>query len=165
MGIIESNNPVFFATSILITASIFTVVWYFDSLTHAKMVKVDLTDKELQTHRNILFVSLLMEGSLGLMYWFDYEVLALFIALFITRTVHEFIDELHFHTERCSPYESMLHIGMWVTVLTKTSLMFMWGFFHHYNGIWELHPGYFVWGFLVLTGMSWISHNEWKRAK
>jgi hypothetical protein len=163
MNSTENIHPVFFATAILGAATVFTFIWFLDSITHARLVKIDITDKELQTHRNILIASFLMEGSLVLFYWFQIEVLPLFLALFITRTVHEFIDELHWHTDRCSPYESTLHLGMWISVLTKTFLMFTWGFFTGYKGLLDLNPLFYVWGVIVFGCMSWISYNEWKR--
>lgn len=163
MNFIEHINPVFFATAILSSATAFTIVWFLDSLTHGKLVKIDITDKELQTHRVILATSVLMEVSLVLMFWYNIEMLPFFAAFFITRTVHEFIDELHWHTDRCSAYESFLHLGMWVSVLSKTFLMFMWGFFTQYKGFTELHIGFYIWGVLVVGSMGLIGLVEWKR--
>jgi hypothetical protein len=54
----------FWISCILGSASIFTILWGLDALTHKKLVEVDLTDKELQTHRQILVASFLMEISL-----------------------------------------------------------------------------------------------------
>lgn len=159
----DNCNTFFFAIGTLLSASVFTVLWLLDSLTHAKLIKVDITDKELQTHRNIMLTSILMEISLVLMYWFHFEVLPLFIAFFITRTIHEFIDELHWHANRCSQYENFLHLGMWISVLTKTGYMFMWGFYYQFEGIWDLHPLLFIWGILLIIAMAIISLVEWKR--
>ncbi|MCE9539562.1 MAG: hypothetical protein K8R85_10125 [Bacteroidetes bacterium] len=163
MDFIENINPVFFATAILCSATIFTIVWFLDSVTHGKLVKIDITDKELQTHRIILATSVLMELSLVLMFWFNFEMLPFFVAFFITRTVHEFIDELHWHTDRCSQYESFLHLGMWISVLSKTFLMFMWGFFTQYKGLTELNIGFYIWGVIVVGLMGLIGLVEWKR--
>lgn len=163
MNLIENISPVYYATAILCSATIFTGFWMLDAFTHAKLVKIDITDKELQTHRTILLTSILMEVSLGLMYWFDFEVLPFFAALFITRTVHEFIDELQWHTDRCSSYESFLHLGMWISVLSKTFLMFCWGFFSHYQGVLDLHIGFWIWGLFIAGCMSLIGFVEWKR--
>lgn len=163
MDFIEQINPVFFATAILCSATVFTIVWFLDSITHGKLVTVDITDKELQTHRIILSTSVLMELSLLLMYWFNLEMLPFFAAFFITRTVHEFIDELHWHTSRCSRYESFLHLGMWISVLSKTFLMFIWGFFTQYKGVTELHTGFFIWGIAIVISMGLIGLIEWKR--
>jgi hypothetical protein len=156
-------NPTLLAQGTLVSATIFTVLWFLDALTHAKLVHVNITDKELQTHRSIMLTSILMELSLVLMYWFKLEALPLFIAFFITRTAHEFIDELHYHANRCSSYESYLHLGMWVSVLTKTFFMFIWGFFYQYQGILELNISYIIWGGALVMAMSAISFIEWKR--
>jgi hypothetical protein len=160
---LEHINPVFWAIAILSSASCFTFFWLLDARTHKALVKIDITDKELQTHRNILVTSLLMEASLVGMFWYQIELLPFFIAFFITRTAQEFIDELHFHTDRCTVYESRLHLGMWISVLSKTVLMFMWGFFTGYEGVLELHPALYVWAAIVFGAMSVISYFEWRR--
>ena len=147
---INTVSPVFWAVAILVSATGFTIVWMLDAFTH-------------KTHRNILATSMLMEASLVAMYWWQIEALPFFIAFAITRTVHEFIDELHFHTDRCSVYESRLHLVMWVTVIAKTCLMFMWGFFTGYQGILELPFILYVWAAIVFGTMSVISYFEWKR--
>lgn len=156
-------HPFYWALLILVAATAFTIIWLFDSQTHGELVKIDITDKELQTHRNILTSSFLMELSLVLMYWSPILMLPLFIAFFITRLIHEFIDELHFHTDRCSRYESTLHLGMWITVLTKTGAMFIWGFFTQFQGILDLPIYMFVWAGIILVSMSIVSLIEWKR--
>jgi hypothetical protein len=152
-----------FALAILCSATLFAIFWLLDSRTHGKLVKVDITDKELQTHRIILLTSVLMEGSLVLFFWSDILILPLFLAFFITRTVHEFIDELHWHANRCSAYESMLHLGMWISILANTFFMFIWGFFTHYKELAELNVVYFIWAFLVAVGIFLIGLKEWKR--
>ena len=156
-------SPIYWATALLSSASVFAAAWFLDALTHKELVEVDITDKELQTHRNILAASMLMELSLLLMYWFDWEVLPFFIAFLFTRTAHEFIDELHYHTDRCTPYETWLHLAMWVSVISKTAIMFLWGFFSHYEGIWDLPIVYYIWGVLAFGSMGLISMAEWKR--
>ena len=160
---LNSFQPIEFAYAILFSATLFSLLWGFDALTHKKLVKIDITDKELQTHRNILFVSVLMEISLVLMFWNPLVSLPFFIALFLTRFSHEFIDELHYHTDRCEPYENYLHIGMWVSVLTKIFGMFIWGFFFQYKGVMELPMFIYLWGAIVFTAMSIIGFFEWKR--
>lgn len=163
MDFMHEISPLYWASLILISATGFTVLWLFDALTHKELVEVDITDKELQTHRNILVVSVLMEMSLVGMYWWNFEMLPLFLTFFIVRTIHEFIDELHFHTDRCSVYESRLHLGMWVFVIGKTMAMFMWGFFTQYQGIESLPLIYYIWGALILMTMSVVSMAEWQR--
>lgn len=156
-------NSILVATIILISASIFTVVWSLDSLTHKKILKIDITDRELQTHRNILVASLLMEISLVLIYWDKYIALPFFITFLLIRLVHEFIDELKFHVERCTPYENYLHLIMWSTVYIKTFLLFTWGFFYDYNGIELLPLGFYIWAGLLLFVMGFVSLVEWQR--
>jgi len=163
MHYFDQISPLYWALTILGAATVFTVFWALDAMTHKKLVEVDITDKELQTHRNILIASFLMEISLVLMYWFGPAMLPFFIAFFMTRLVHEFIDELHFHTGRCTTYESYLHLAMWTTVLTKTGAMFIWGFFFQYQGVLDLPIYCYVWAGLVFITMSYISLMEWRR--
>ena len=163
MNAIANINPEHFALVILISATLFAVLWMFDSITHGKLVEVDITDKELQTHRIILLSSVLMEATLVLMFWVDYLILPMFLAFFITRSVHEFIDELHWHANRCSKYESMLHFGMWISILTNTFAMFIWGFFTHYKGLLALNIFYILWAIIVGMVIFFIGLKEWKR--
>jgi hypothetical protein len=122
-------NPSYFACAILISATIFVIAWSLDAITHSRLVKVDISDKELQTHRILILSSGLMELCLVLMYWFDIEILPIFIAALVTRTAHEFIDGLRYHTDRCTFRETLLHLTMWITVISKTCFLFIWGFF------------------------------------
>ncbi|MCH2233234.1 MAG: hypothetical protein MK078_03190 [Crocinitomicaceae bacterium] len=158
-----SISPVYWASLILGSATVFTIFWGLDSITHKKLARADITDQEFETHRNILTASFLMEISLVLMFWFQKAMLPFFIAFFITRTVHEFIDELKYHSDRCTPYETRLHLIMWVSVLTKSAGMFIWGYFTGYEGLTELPVIFFIWGGIVLIAMSYISWMEWKR--
>ena len=160
---IDAVSPETFALLILLTATAFTFFWCLDSITHGRLVKIDITDKELQTHRAILLTSVLMEATLVMMYWVDIIILPFFLAFFFTRTVHEFIDELHWHTDRCTPYESMLHLVMWVSILSNTFLMFSWGFFTHYRGLNELHTGYIIWAIILGIFIFFIGIKEWGR--
>ncbi len=162
---ISSLSPVYWALLILGASSVFAALWFLDALTHKKIVQDEISVPELQTHRNILVASVLMECSLILMYWMPLAALPLFIAFWITRTAHEFIDELKYHSDRCSAYENYLHLGMWVSVIAKTGAMFIWGFFFQFDGVFDLHPGLFVWAALLLLLMSWISWKEWGRSK
>jgi hypothetical protein len=52
---------------------------------------------------------------------------------------------------------------MWVSVLTKTNGIFIWGFFFQYKGIMEMPIYIYVWGFIVFTSMALIGFFEWKR--
>ncbi len=163
MEAVSAISPLFWFLLILGAATVFAIAWLLDAFTHAKIAGHDLTDKELQVHRNILAASLVMELSLVGMFWFPMAMLPLFIASFIARLVQEFIDELHFHTERCTPYESTLHQVMWISVLTKTAAMFLWGFFTGFEGLLDLPWYLFLWGGAILIVMSIISWFEWRR--
>lgn len=154
-------DPTYFAVAILSSATIFTSAWWLDARTHSRLVKVDITDRELQTHRILILTSGLMEFSLVLMYWLDIEILPLFIAALVTRTAHEFIDELRYHTDRCSFYETILHLIMWISVISKTCFLFIWGFFSHYKGIESLNPIFYAWGGIIVLLMGLISMKEW----
>jgi hypothetical protein len=163
MNSIEDISPLYFAISALLTGTIFCILWLFDSIKHGQIVDEEITGSELQTHRNILVASLLMEVSLLAMFWFPFEALPFFIAFFVTRTAHEFIDELHWHADRCSQYESMLHLGMWVAILSQTAILFIWGFFTQFEGVLDLPWLLYIWGFIVLIIMSFTSVVEWNR--
>ena len=163
MELVSEINSLYWAVVILISATGFTILWLFDALTHKRIVETDITDKELQTHRNILVASMLMEASLVAMYWWPLRALPFFIAFLVVRTTHEFIDELHFHTDRCSVNESRLHLGMWIFVFIKTISMFIWGFFTSYKGIENLPLVYYIWAFIIFSVMSVVSLSEWKR--
>ena len=163
MEIFKETTPLFWALMILVPATIFTIVWTLDALTHKKLAHVDITDRELHTHRNILAASLVMEMSLVGMYWFPLAMLPIFIGSGITRFSQEFIDELHYHADRCTPYEARLHLIMWISVWTKAAAMFIWGFFTRFEGITELPVFLYIWGGIVLAIMGYISMKEWQR--
>ncbi|MFM7006445.1 MAG: hypothetical protein ACKOWX_04260 [Flavobacteriales bacterium] len=146
---------------ILICSSVFVFAWYLDSLTHANIAKKDILDAELYTHRILILSSGLLQGCLLLFYWFDYEVLPFFIALFITRTIHEIIDEVKYHQARCTFRETLLHFVMWLSILSQVGFLFYWGFFFHYTGLSELPVAYFTWGTILVLLMALISWKEW----
>ncbi len=154
-------NPTYFASAILISASLFTITWLLDAITHANLGDSEITRRELQTHRILIVTSGLMELSLLLLYWFRWEVLPIFLAAFITRTAHEFIDELSWHSKRCSFYETVLHLIMWLTVLSKTFFLFIWGFFTHFEGVENLPFGFYIWGLFIVVIMAVVSYKEW----
>jgi hypothetical protein len=158
---ISSVDPLHFALLTLGSATLFTILFFFDSITHVAILKEDITDKELQTHRLILLTSIAMEGSLILFYWSPWLALPIFLACFITRTAHEFIDELHYHVGRCKPREHFIHLGMWVFVLIKTLTLFIWGFFTQYKGVLDLPWYIYAWTVLVFAGMLYVSKSEW----
>lgn len=159
----EPFEPITWATLILICTSIFTVVWSMDALTHRQLIKQDIGDPELQTHRNILVGSMIMEVSLLTMFWYPLLSLPFFLSGFFVRTVHEVIDENRFHVDRCSPRENYIHLTMWLSLLSKTILQFIWAFFYGYEGLENLHPLFFVWAILLVVGMAFTSFYEWGR--
>ncbi|MBK9192583.1 MAG: hypothetical protein IPM77_14375 [Crocinitomicaceae bacterium] len=148
---------------ILGSATVFTVAWTLDAVTHKELAHKEITRLELDTHRRILLASFVMELSLVSAYWLGAAALPLFIGAFITRLVHEFIDELKFHTDRCTFYESMLHLVMWISVITKTAAMFCWGFLLEYQGVTDVPVIFIIWAGLLLVVMSYVSYKEWYR--
>lgn len=156
-------NPFFFALAILVSATFFTCTWILDAITHANLVDSHITRRELQTHRILIVTSGLMELSLLLMFWFRWEILPVFIAAFITRTAHEFIDEVSWHSKRCTFYETILHLIMWLTVLSKTFFLFIWGFFSHFKGVENLPVAFYMWGFVIVIVMGFVSMKEWNQ--
>ena len=161
----ELDHTFTFPLLVLLSASAFTFFWFLDSKMHSALVHSDISDPELRTHRVLILSSGMMEFSLILMYWFRWEALALFIAAFITRTAHEFIDELKFHADRCTFRETLFHLIMWITVLTKTFSLFIWGFFFRYEGVTELPVWMYVWAILIIVLMGMISWKEWNQGK
>jgi hypothetical protein len=103
----------------------------------------------------------MLQFTLLLFYWFDYEVLPFFIAILLTRTVHEIIDEVKYHQERCTFFETVLHFVMWVSILSQIGFLFYWGFFFHYQGLATLPLLYVVWGLLLVVLMGLIGLKEW----
>ena len=152
-----------FAPLILVSGTLFCVFWSLDAATHARLVKVEITDRELTTHRIVLATSLIMVLSLGCMYWWPVAMLPVFIGSFITRTAHEFIDELHFHVDRCTPTESMYHLIMWMSMITNTAAMFMWGFFRQFEGVETLPVVYYIWAGILAVVIGVVSTKEWNR--
>lgn len=157
-------NPNTYALLILVSGTIFVFMWLLDSVKHKELVGVDISDPELQTHRNILVASVIMEISLILFYWSPLIALPLFIASLITRLSQEFIDEMKFHATRCTPYESYLHIGMWISVYVKTFAMFIWGITTQYKGVLELPLYLYIWALILIASMLVISYREWNHS-
>jgi len=166
MAFLENLNSfptVIYGYLVLILSFIFLIAWALDSKTHGELAKKEITDKELQTHRLILIPSILMELSLVGMYWSPWISLPFFLGFYLVRTVHEFIDEIHFHTDRCTKKESYYHLIMWCTVHIKTFLLFIWGFFLQFAGI-ESLPVIFYIVYIIITGLlGIITLIEFKR--
>jgi len=151
-----------YALLILISATLFVFFWLLDHFTHRKLVDEILGDRELQTHRVLIMTSLLLQVSLALMYWIPVLMLPFFIALFITRTAHEFIDELKWHTARCTMRETTLHMLMWIFMMTNFFSMFIWGFFMQYEGVESLPFIFYIWAGILAVAVAFISSKEWQ---
>ena len=153
-------SPVQFGSLLLITGICFVVLWYMDHKTHLAIWKKDITDGELRTHRMILYSSYGLLAGLVLLAVSPIVALPLCIGCFISRLTHEFIDELHWHLPRCTERETLIHLGMWVSVQTGTFTLFVWGFAYQYQGFLELPWPFYV-GFAAVAGaMGWIGHHE-----
>jgi hypothetical protein len=149
----------------LFAGTVFTVLWYLDHRTHVRIGARDLGDRELRTHRMILYASYGLQLSFIGFAWFPLETLPVFIGFYITRTLHEFIDETRFHTERCTETETLLHLGMWITIQTGIATLFIWGFFYRYEGIGSLPlPVLVAYGILTLF-LVWIGHQETRASR
>lgn len=154
-------NSVAWALIVLVSGSSFTLFWFLDSLMHAGLDDTPITERELVTHRILIGTSLFMEASLVAMFWFPLLALPFFIATFLTRLAHEFIDELHFHMNRCTPRETFLHVVMWLSIQIKTFAMLIWGFKYQFRGVEDLHPVLYVWAGITFLFMAYTSYKEW----
>lgn len=153
-------TPLQFALGMILFGIPFAALWYLDHRTHLRIWKKDITDGELRTHRMILYASYGLMFSLLLMAWAPWLALPLFIGCWVTRTLHETMDEMFWHLPRCSESETLIHLGMWICIHSGIAVTFIWGFFFQYEGfaalpIW-VH-GLFVLIFLIYT---YIGHHE-----
>lgn len=154
---LDAVSPSAIAWSWIALNALFAVAWAYDSRTHGRL---ELSDKELQVHRLILIPSIGMELALVGMFWQPWLALPLFLGCYLVRTVHEVIDELRFHVDRCAPAEAAAHLVMWVTVHTKTWLVFGWAFLLGYRGWDSLHwTAYLALG-LTLVVLAIIANVE-----
>ncbi len=148
------------AAQILFFGLVFTCAWYLDHKMHLKIWKKDISDGELRTHRMILYPSYGLLITLVLMRWFPYQVLPFFAGFWITRTLHEFLDELHWHLPRCSERETFIHLVMWIAVQGGIVASFIWGFFFQFKEIDSL-PVYYYIGFTTFfIANSYIGYRE-----
>lgn len=153
-------TPLELGIAIAVSGVLFTVLWFFDHRTHLAIWKRDITDGELRTHRMILYASYALQASLVLMAFSPWLALPLFVGAWITRTVHETIDEIHWHLPRCTERETMIHLGMWITIHAGTTAMFIWGFFYRFAGIFDLpRPVLAIFG-AVFLAMGAIGRSE-----
>ena len=153
-------HPIYASWGVIILGSIFSCAWYMDHLTHKKIWEEDITDSELRTHRMILYASWGLQLSLALFAVNRFIALPIFIGSLITRFVHEAIDELKFHVDRCDERETLIHLVMWLTINSGTALVFLWGFFFQYKGFSELPIyHYILWGIIFIV-MGYIGNRE-----
>ncbi len=159
MNLVDTVTPRELAVAVLVSGLLFSILWYLDHKTHLAIWKRDITDGELRTHRMILYASYVLLGSLVLLAWLPGLALPLFIGAFVTRTLHEGIDELRWHG-RCSERETLIHLGMWISVHAGTAALFVWGWFFRYDGIADLPL--WMWGgyAAVFVAMSVIGRRE-----
>lgn len=159
MNALANVTPNQLAVAVLLSGMSFVALWYLDHKTHLTIWKRDITDGELMTHRMILYASYVLLGSLVLMAWLPGLALPLFVGAWVTRTLHEGIDELRWHG-RCTERETLIHLGMWVSVHMGTAAMFGWAWFFRYEGIQSL-PFWMYPGFaLTVGGMMVIGRRE-----
>lgn len=160
LGLPSPPTPTALAIVVAVCGVVFTVLWYLDHRTHLAIWRADITDGELRTHRLILYASYVLQASLVLMAWSPWLALPLFVGAWITRTVHEAIDEFHWHLPRCTERESLIHLGMWVTIHAGTTAMFLWGFCYRYEGIVALPTPILVVFGVVFVAMGAIGRRE-----
>jgi len=139
---------------------LFGLLWFIDHRTHLRIWKKDITDGELQTHRMILYASYGLMLSLFLMAWFPLLSLPLFIGCWIARTLHETMDEMFWHLPRCSEFETLIHLGMWICIHAGTFITFVWGFFLQYKGFTELPIIFHALFLIIFIAYSYIGHHE-----
>lgn len=160
MSWLDAIPPHHFAYGMLFFGFFFGVFWYLDHKTHLAIWKKDITDGELRTHRMILYTSYGLMLSLLLMTWWPGQALFLFLGCWVTRTLHEFMDELHWHLPRCSERETIIHMIMWICIHGGTAVTFAWGFFRQYDGFaelgWPIHAAFV----LIFLGYSYIGNRE-----
>jgi hypothetical protein len=160
MSWLDSIPSAHFAYGMLFFGIVFGIFWYIDHRTHLAIWKKDITDGELRTHRMILYASQGLMLSLLLMAWWPGQALFLFIGCWVTRTLHEFMDEIHWHLPRCSEKETLIHLVMWVCIHAGTAITFCWGFFRQYEGFELLALPVKIAFALIFVWYSWIGHHE-----
>lgn len=131
-----------FAFAIIVTGIIFTVFWYKDHLTHKKIWETEIDDGELRTHRMIFYASYGILLSTPFLASYPIIAIPIFFSCWITRLVHEGIDEFHWHLPRCTERETVLHLVMWISVHIGEALVFAWGAVYKFEGFMELHTAY-----------------------
>jgi hypothetical protein len=155
-------NPLTLAYVAIISLTLFTLAWWGDSQFHQVYRKVYVPDPEVHTHRLILLSSFIMLLSIGFIVISPSVAYPVFLASYLTRTIHEFIDELKYHTERCTLKESLLHLAMWITVHTKTWALFFWASLFHFEGWSTLPLGLNILAILSFITLNIIAWREWK---
>jgi hypothetical protein len=160
MQFFEAITAEQYAWGMIITGIIFGISWYYDHLTHLRIWKKDITDGELRTHRMIFYASYGLIFALLLMAWFPLQALPLFIACWLARTLHETIDEIHWHLPRCTERETISHLIMLISAHAGILIVFAWGFFFQYEGLTDL-PRWMHAAFIILTVFyAYVGHHE-----
>ncbi len=149
-----------YSMGIILFGSIFGVLWFVDHRTHLMIWQKDISDGELRTHRMILYASYGLMFSLLLMAWFPILALPLFIGCWVTRTLHETMDEMFWHLPRCSEFETLVHLGMWICIHAGTFTVFIWGFFFQYKGFGELSALIHILFAIIFLVYSYIGKHE-----
>lgn len=157
---LEQISPETFASLILLFGILFGILWFLDHQTHLRIWKKDIKDGELLTHRLILYASYGLMAALFLMAWWPLLALPLFLGCWITRTTQEAIDEFRWHVDRCTEYESLLHLFMWITIHAGTAITFMWGFFLQFKGIGSLPIAFHLVFAVLFVFYSYIGQKE-----
>jgi hypothetical protein len=152
-------TPEQLSLTVLLSGISFSALWYLDHRTHERIWENEISDGELRTHRMILYASWVLLGSLVLMAWWPGIALPMFIGAFVTRTLHEGIDELRWHV-RCTERETLIHLGMWICVHTGTAAMFLWAWVHRYAGLADLPLWIWIGYGVILVAISAIGHRE-----
>lgn len=148
------------AWTIVISGVTFCYLWYLDHQTHLNIWKTDIQDGELRTHRMILYASYGLALGLLLMVWFKWFGLCLFLASFLTRLVQESIDEFVWHRSRCTERETLLHLGMWVSVYVGSFSLGIWGVFFDYRDFWNVPTPLHLGMLAIAVTMGIIGHRE-----
>jgi hypothetical protein len=92
--------------------------------------------------------------------WYPLHTLPFFVAFYVTRTLHEAIDEVKWHLDRCTERETLFHLGMWISIQGGIATLFIWGFFYRYEGVWTLPRPVLAAYALLAACLAWIGNRE-----